>query len=394
MALGDALEGLVDPGGEGQFQSQPVKHPAGWEPGVAWDGHGGTLTTRPLESAPEDWADLLAVWDLDPDVFEVVEPVQYRAWDANLGEGNVQRMYYYRATIRRRRAAGLGVDELVAAIGRHKPKRPEPTGHGDSFVVLAGDLQIGKVDGDGSVGTVDRFLAKTDAAVRRVKELRKAGREIDSITLAWLGDCIEGIVSQGGSLAAAGRVDLTVTEQVRIYRRLMLHQIKAFAGLAGRIVVPVVPGNHDEAQREGKTVRRYDDSWAVEGAVAVADALQLAGGYEHVSFVFPERDDLTITLDVEGTVCGFAHGHQFRRDAVKWWSGQAHGMQPIGDATLLFGAHLHHLRVEQSGAKTFVQIPALDGGSVWWRHATGQDSPPGLVTLLVGSGGWGDLAVH
>jgi len=224
--------------------------------------------------------------------------------------------------------------------------------------------------------------------------LRRAGRRVDSITLAWLGDCIEGNVSQGGAIAQAGRLDLTVSEQLRVYRRLMLHQVKEFAGLAERLVVPVVPGNHDEVERAGKVVRRYDDSWAVEGAVAVADALNLAGGYEHVSFVFPGRDELTITLDVAGTAVGFAHGHQFGRDPVKWWSGQAHGMQPIGGATLLLAAHLHHLRVEQTGAKTFLQIPALDGGSTWWRHRTGQDSPPGLVSLLIGDGGWGDLSVH
>ena len=59
----------------------------------------------------------------------------------------------------------------------------------------------------------------------------------------------------------------------------------------------------------------------------------------------------------------------------------------------LIAAHLHHLRVEQSGAKTFLQIPALDGGSTWWRHRTGQDAPPRMVTLLIGDRGWGDLAV-
>jgi F-type H+-transporting ATPase subunit epsilon len=131
----------------------------------------------------------------------------------------------------------------------------------------------------------------------------------------------------------------------------------------------------------------------VEGAVAVADALKLAPGYDHVSFVFPGSDELTITLDVGGTPVGFAHGHQFGRDPMKWWAGQSHGMQPIGSSTLLLGAHLHHLKVEQSGVKTFIQIPALDGGSTWWRHRTGQDSPAGMVTLLIGHGGWSDLAV-
>ena len=51
------LEELADAGPESDYQPPVVRHPAGWEPGVAWDGHAGTLTTAPLDSAPEDWAD-------------------------------------------------------------------------------------------------------------------------------------------------------------------------------------------------------------------------------------------------------------------------------------------------------------------------------------------------
>lgn len=395
VSLNDDLDSLISAGDTSQLQHQVLhKHPAGWEPGVAWDGESGTLTTRPLDSEPNDWSELLSVWDLDPNVFEVVEPVQYRAWDAPGPEGTLRRLFYYRATIRRRVKNQVSVDELLAVLGKRKPKTPPSAGGGGfAYVVPAGDLQIGKPDGDGTSGTIERFSDKTDAAFTRLKELRKLGRKIDTIVLPWLGDCLEGIVSQGGALAQSGRLDLTLTEQLRVYRRLMLHQIQTFAGSADKIVVPVVPGNHDEVQRMGKVQRRYDDSWAVEGAVAVADALKLAPGYDHVSFVFPGLDELTITLDVAGTPVGFAHGHQFGRDPMKWWAGQAHGMQPIGSATLLLGAHLHHLRIEQGGAKTFIQIPALDGGSTWWRHRTGQDAAAGMVSLLVGDGGWKDLVV-
>lgn len=396
MSLDDDLDALISPGATSNYHpTVRAKHPSGWEPGVAWDGYAGTLTTAPLEAKPNDWEELLAIWDLDPARYEVVEPVQYRAWDAGIGEGNVQRLYYYKATIRLRRNSDAAVEETLALLGKRKPKHPEPSkGGGLTWTLPAGDLQIGKPDGDGSAGTIRRFDEKTDLAFRRLKELRRMGRKIDSICLPWLGDCIEGLVSQGGALAQAGRLDLTMTEQLRVYRRLMLHEIQLFAPMADRIIVPVVPGNHDEVQKVGKVTRRYDDSWAIEGAVAVADALKLAPGYDHVSFVFPAYDELTITLDVSGTPVGFAHGHQFGRDPIKWWSGQAHGMQDIGSATLLLGAHLHHLKVDQSGVKSFMQIPALDGGSTWWKHKTGQDSPAGMISMIIGDGGWSDLAVH
>lgn len=396
MSLDDDLNSLTNPGDKSNYRpSVLAKHPSGWEPGVAWDGESGTLTSKPLDSEPNDWSELLAVWDLDPEVFEVVEPVQYRAWDAPDPEGGLRRLFYYRAAIRRRVESRTSVSELLAVLKEKKPRMGsfEPSEDGFMYVVPAGDLQIGKPDGDGSEGTIRRFVEKTDLSVVRLKELRRLKRPISGVMLPWLGDCIEGLVSQGGALAAAGRLDLTMSEQLRVYRRLMLYQIQQFAGLTDRIIVPVVPGNHDEVQRAGKVVRRYDDSWAIEGAVAVADALKLSNQYDHVSFVFPSVDELTITLDVAGTPVGFAHGHQFGRDPMKWWAGQAHGMQDIGSATLLLGAHLHHLRIEQGGAKTFIQIPAMDGGSTWWRHKTGQDAPAAMVSMLVGHGGWSDLAI-
>jgi predicted phosphodiesterase len=366
--------------------------PQGWEPGIAWDGTNGTLTTGPMTGPPAAWGDILKVWNLDPAEVEIVEPVQLRAWDAQTKEG-IQRMFYYRVQIRRRRE-GLDLTELLETITKWKPgKTPEVSTGGLAYVVAYADLQIGKIDGEGTEGTVRRVLEKTDAAVARLKELRKAGRQIDTVYLAYLGDCIEGFESQGGRLA--WRTDLTLTEMVRVYRRLILHAVKTFAPLAGRLVVPVIPGNHDEAVRRVTT--RADDSWALDAASAVADALEMAPeGYQHVSFVFPKKDELTVTLDIAGTGVGLAHGHQYRAgQAHKWWADQAHGCQPIGDpyVKLLLTGHLHHLRVEQTGAKTWIQAPALDGGSAWWVQKTGQDCPPGLVTLCVGNGSWGDMAV-
>ena len=127
------------------------------------------------------------------------------------------------------------IDALVKAAkaGNRKsaPGRSQRADHDvaqstSAFVVALGDLQLGKMDGDGVEGTVARFIATTEAAVKRYKRVAKGS----PVYLIHLGDCIEGMVSQGG--ANTWRTSLTTTEQVRLYRRLLLEQIKAFAAVA------------------------------------------------------------------------------------------------------------------------------------------------------------------
>ena len=363
-------------------------HPTGFEYG--WDGREGFIQTGPLEDRPKTWDEFIRDAGLDPEEVSVDEPVQVRGWDMPKrfedGTTGTIRAHYYRLTVRRR-TFRLDLDELVKAAKRNRPKAVTPSPVTDSaFLVALGDLQLGKMDGDGTEGTVQRFLDKTADAVARYKRVAKG----QPIYLTHLGDCIEGMVSQGG--ANAWRTPMTLTEQVRLYRRLLIEQVKAFAAVTPRLVVAGIPGNHDEAHRPLHT---YGDSWAIDSLAAVRDALDLAGTYEHVTVHAPERDELTLTLDIAGTIVGLAHGHQWRAGQhVTWWARQAHGRQPIGDAHLLLAGHLHHLRVEQTGSdKTFLQVPALESGSQWWKHRTGEWGQPGIVTAVVGGGTWRSLEV-
>jgi predicted phosphodiesterase len=367
------------------------EHPTGRE--YEWNGSTGWLRTEPLTDRPTTWDEFICDAGLNPDEVEVIEPVQVRGWDMpkreDDGTTSLVRAHYYRLNLQRR---GLRVDleDLVKAAKRsaRKPVQGNRTAEQaeQAFVVALGDLQLGKMDGDGVEGTVGRFLAATTEAVKRYRRIAKGA----SVYLIHLGDCIEGFMSQGG--ANAWRTTLTTTEQVRLYRRLLVEQIKAFAAVTPQLVVCAIPGNHDEAHRPLHT---YGDSWAIDAASAVRDALELAGNYEHVTIHAPERDELTLTLDVAGTVIGMAHGHQWRPgQAVNWWAKQSHGRQAIGDADLLLSAHLHHLRVEATGSdKTWMQVPALESGSQWWKHRTGEWGQPGVLTLLAGGGSWSALEV-
>jgi hypothetical protein len=58
----------------------------------------------------------------------------------------------------------------------------------------------------------------------------------------------------------------------------------------------------------------------------------------------------------------------------------------VGDADVLLTAHYHHYKVSQVGPRLWVQIPAMDGGSPWWRDRAGLESPTGIVSFVMGEG--------
>jgi predicted phosphodiesterase len=376
--------------------SRRQEHPTGRE--FEWNGSTGWLKTEPLEDRPKTW-DAFIADALGPDMVdqvEVIEPVQVRGWDmptrvidpdTNLPVTSVVRAHYYRIILRRR-ALVADIEELVKLAKRRArgTANAVPVTNDQAFVLALGDLQLGKMDGDGAEGTVARYLQATADAVKRYRLVAKGA----PVYLIHLGDCIEGFVSQGG--ANAQRTLLTTTEQVRLYRRLLFEQLEAFAKAAPDVTVVGIPGNHDEAHRP---IHTYGDSWAIDAVSSVHDALEFAGGWEHVNVFAPARDELTVTLNIAGTVVGMAHGHQWRPgQACAWWAKQAHGRQPIGDADVLLSAHLHHLRVESTGSdKTWIQVPALESGSQWWKHRTGEWGQPGIVTMLVGGGSWSSLEI-
>lgn len=391
MSLTDDLSKLGD---DEQRKRVAKSIPAGFEPGIEYDSTGGVLKSVPRPAGDEpDHAELLAEFELDPAKWRItgLRRSKWQRWDGEWLES-------FRATfVPSSGSVYVDPQELLDIVAKWKPsntsRKPTEARTGSiAYVVVLSDTQVGKIDGDGSEGIIKNVLHKTDLAVARLKELRKAGREIDTIYLPTLGDCIEGMNSQGGK--HIWRTDLDLTSQIRVYRRLLLHMVKTFAPLADRVIVPCVPGNHDEAVRVGNSMATtYTDSFALDAASAVADALADHPDFKHVSFVFPKYDTLSVTLDMAGTVVGLIHGHQCRGKAVDWWKNQSFGEKDIGQANLLLAGHLHHLRIEQSGAKTFIQTPALDGGSQWFENSTGQAAPAGMLTLTVANGGWSDLLI-
>lgn len=351
-----------------------------WTPGVEWLGTEGTVTTDTVSGEPE-WADILRKWDLDPEEFEVIEPVLFNSWGGEDGTTNRQ----FKAKVIRRVHARPDLEPLIEKALRHKPKRRTFEGDDVLTVVLA-DWQIGKADHGGVEGTIQRIIGARDAVIQRTKDLRKMGRQVSSLNVLWTGDSIEGCLGHYPSQTFA--VELDRRDQVKVTRRLLTDSLQAWSKHFEGITVAAVAGNHGENRNGGKAftgTQDNDDLAIVEQVSEILGANPEAFG--HVRFVVA-RDALTLTIPAAGWIVGITHGHVASRGTSaesklqRWWEGQAAGRQPIGDADILVTGHYHHLRVADWGGCVWLQAPAMEGGSEWWRVSTGQTSQIGMLTFV------------
>lgn len=353
--------------------------PQEWRPRLEVDEQGGYFVSTPRSAGDiDDAIELFKDFELDPAQWEVVS-VRKSRWQNHAGDW----LEAARVSIKPAQTVkqDTDYDSLVNEISKWKPGKVEKH-TGELFAIYAiGDTQYGKDAGGGTEATVARVLKSIDEAVERHKELLKLGRNIGTVVLPQLGDCIEGSTSQGGRVL--GRSDMGVTQQVRIGRRVLMAWVKAFAPLCERLIVPAVPGNHDETHRMVMT--DPIDSWQIEVVAAVQDACAENPALSHVEFRYPSEDHGTLALDLGGTILGLAHGHQ-SNDMSKWLPGQATGKTPVGHSDVLITGHYHHFRAQNLGPRLWLQLPAMDGGSAWFRDRKGLESPTGIVCLVMGPG--------
>ena len=390
MSLDDALDGLLDPiEGDGPPVVPRREREALWRPGVEWKGEEGTLTTPAgIGDAHPDWAHVLAVWDLDPERFAVVEPVLFNAWDAPGPEGAILRMKQWKARVIRRKqdtSPTLDVEQLLADALKAKPAKPAPPGEGVFHVVL-GDWQIGKSDGDGLRGTVTRIRQAIFDVEGRVRELRRIGRPLGTLFVEWTGDSVEGCT--GFYAMQTFGVELDRREQTKVTRRLLRDALMRWSRLFDSVVVLAVGGNHGEQRNSrGKAFTTFGDNDDLAIVEQVGEVL--AGNpdaFGHVRIVIPP-DHLAVTAEAAGWIVGVTHGHVSRGSGTaeiklrRWYEQAAGGKQPVGDADILVTGHYHHLRVADWGGCVWAQCPALDGGSEWWRMTSGESSAPGVLTF-------------
>jgi predicted phosphodiesterase len=372
-------------------------HPKGWEPGI--DTAKGVVTAvSDANAPPSDWSDIIRELGLsDAWTVDESQPVQVRTWDTPGAEGG--RMYYYKATVIPSRDAEQSpdIDALIKEVKRRKPKPPVDILAERALVVCLADWQAGKSDNGGVEALVERLMALKDAVPVRVKEAHRTGRPISALYVIGMGDMVE--ACDGHYAMQTFGVELDGRQQVKLVRRILTMLITEWSKLPVKMVVGCVPGNHGQARKNGKAYTTFEDN----DDLAVFEQVQEILGhnpdaYGNISWVIP-NGDMTITLDVCGTVVAFAHGHQFFGSGIPlakartWWKSKMAAMHPAGDATVLCYGHFHHLQVLQDGPRTIFGCPSNDGGSRWFEEQGGPTTACGTLTFVTDKDGWHDLRI-
>jgi len=384
--LDDEIQQLLEPVEAGKTMEPTRKKDAEWRSGAVWDGNSGTVTTDAIAGTdPPEWSAVLSVFELNPDEYQVVEPVLFNAWHGATADGP-QLFRQWKAKIIRRVQGSeqLDVSELVDEIKKHKPSKKVPVGDGAFCVVLA-DWQIGK---EGTDETVKRVLKGIDDVETRVRELRKIGRSLGTLFILWPGDSVEGCV--GFYAMQTFGVELDRRDQVKLTRRLLRDSIIRWSKIFDKVVVVAVGGNHGENRGgSGKAYTTFGDNDDLAVVEQVAEILASnKEAYGHVEFVLP-KDHLTITVEIAGWILGLTHGHVARSGGTAeaklhgWFNKMAGGKHNIGNSDILVTGHYHHLRQADWGGCMWLQAPALDSGSEWWRLVSGEHSQAGILTFAV-----------
>lgn len=363
-------------------------HPKGMEPGIKYEPDGSLEVTvaapvRPPSKNEQQWREdikRMAGVEVPEDREVVLTQVRFwTIWDKD--------QYYCRFIIRDRPDARPDVD-AVALLKALRPRRKVSTAFaGDTSLVISwNDWQTGKLAGGGTPALAERLDAAYDGVRDRARELRKLGRNLGRLIVIGGGDMIEGCQIFPNQTF---EIDSDRRTQIRNTVALGLEGLDRLAPLFEHATVIAVGGNHGEHRIDGKRTTRHDNDDCLlfeHMATAAARDSRLA----HVDFVIAQ-DEQAKTLDVNGWILGTTHGHVFgktvsgaiEQKAWRWFSNQAAGRQPVGDADVLVTHHYHHFAARDWGACQWVQTPALDGGSAFFTDYSGQAAAPGMLTWVM-----------
>lgn len=388
--------------------------PAGWAPGMELTGDKGSISTGTVEKPITDWDEILKLWGLDPNQFEVVEPVTMKAWDTPAKDEASQeiitkRLFSYKARIQRKTQAAdtevkvdvAGWRERLQSISSFVDFKQNDSLDKTSYAVMVADPQLGKPGTEESIANWKRGVERHLYQINRLW----SPSGIEEIVVAFMGDEHEGAV--GNYASQPYEVELNYTEQIQLDYDLRVWTIKAMLETGLPVRVSSVPSNHGEHTRFGSAKAMtsiYDNSSTmVTGLVKkLFDETRHADRINwHIA---NDRADVNLTLS--GVKCNFAHGHiakgsgrgeQKMKSAIER---QILGRtDELGDTKLWFTGHYHHFYSIEDRGRTMFGCPALEAekSSDWFYSQYGVWSKPGMLGLLVGESlgdrGWAEVNV-
>lgn len=391
-----------------------VDLPTGDKAGVELNGNEGWLNSGTVSTPITDWSKLLELWNLDPEQFEVVEPVTYKAWDGFSkdaeGDATSTRLYSYKARIQRKSQAQLAFEETFdfegwrTALKGRKVRAFDTLGlTASTYVIFVADPQIGK---PGTAQALENWRRGIELHVERIESLAEQGYLIERVVVAFMGDEHEGVANN--YLNQSYEVEMNFSAQLDLDLDMRLWTLKTVGALRLPMTVVSVVSNHGEFTRNGThlpVTDKYDNSSTLIARFA-KKVLDEVEGFEDVQWLIAESSP-DIIAEFSGVQVSFSHGHiaKGRGNGTEQRSISAIEKQILGrteelvGVKLFFTAHYHHSWDIESRGRTFFGCPALEAekASDYFVDGQGMWSSPGMLGLLIGKGfgkrGWSEKAV-
>jgi len=375
------------------------------EGSISLTGDSGVIKTGAVAEPITDWTDTIKLWGLDPEVFEVIQPVTMKAWGK---KGDFR--YSYAARIQKKADAPAPIEDTLDIEGWRQSLQsvqftPQPQKKdGLSYLIMVADPQLGK---PGTQESLDNWRRGISGHEDRIINLINSGYPIERIALAFMGDEHEGAV--GNYASQPYEIELNYSDQITLDFDMRTWSIKELLDHDLPLSIASVPSNHGEHTRFGsnKVLTSIYDNSSTMVAKLVKQVFNSADAANTIHWdIATDRQDAN--LELSGIKVNFTHGHIANGSGSKTGgvsSKSAIEKQILGrteemvDMRLFVSAHYHHFNVIEDRGRTFFGCPALEAekSSQWFYDSSGVWSKPGMLGMVVGEHadrrGWTELAI-
>lgn len=384
---------------------------------ITTDSKGGEFSGLVAENplAPSEFESAFAkvykLAGLDPKDYRIIEDtVTLSIWQQSARSKNGHRdlitLYSYKAKFQRISQTDRETEELLDRLSksamavRKLPRRTPGAGLGApcSYTLLPSDWQIGKGEirekdlhlgktgVEQTVARVHRAIEKTEA---RIKHLRAAGRNIESISIGFMGDPTENVADS--YLNQPYTVELNLKDQIYVSLDLMTLMCERLLPLSDAPAdVFAVLCNHGQLSRKGTKTNISDDADNVQNLLMQLLQDRIIGpAFPDTRWHLPGSEMIT-TLAIAGVPVAAAHGHKIPsgiNGEHKWLSSQTANLAEKRShrPRLWLTAHRHSLDVKDYGPFHRIQAATADGGSKHFEDGSGVYSTPGTAVALIGN---------